>query len=582
MKATKALLAIALLYLSTCLTSAQDDWRHTSDSIRNVIAGQQGDERLASYDNLSATLYFDAPLEEFMQFFKWVNAELEKQEKQADSESEKRKYIEKRALFHLRLVRYLHNNHENGIVEDYAAAALKYCRDNEVWDVYYSIHENIARTYTADKMHEAAEALYREAQDRNHPRGLYTALRTLALAYSLMNKAVELEQYYRECLDLVAANDWPDRNSILHNLYSGLSEALRGQEKFDEAQQLLKKWEALIIEDERQGERMTSEWYNYYGKQINLNIDMLHFDEAEKYCDLADSIILSGAYAKRYSSAIQFKRAWICFERKDYARAYEFARLSEEGQLTAQNAFSNAIVELEAKSLVHLGRADDAIAMYDTLRMRTEQLFDTQIAEQLQTLRTRYEVDKHIAEKEKARLSFRFAAGIGALLLVILIIWFFYSRKIHKKNVALVDQILAQEKDGAEIDKLRKIAQENAATLPETDEIFARLEKLMQEQRPYTKTDCNRKTLAEAIGTNEKYLSESIKNNTDLSVNEYIVKYRLKHANTLLLRPAAEYTIDAVAIDSGFGSRSNFHEHYRTNYGITPNEFRKTIQEEKG
>jgi AraC-like DNA-binding protein len=167
------------------------------------------------------------------------------------------------------------------------------------------------------------------------------------------------------------------------------------------------------------------------------------------------------------------------------------------------------------------------------------------------------------------------------LLLIILIIWIFYSRKIQKKNEALVDRILAQEKDRTEIEKLRKIAQDNAGTVAEDDEIFIRLEKLMQEQKPYTETECNRKTLAEAVGTNEKYLSDSIKNNTGLPVSEYIMKYRLKHANTLLLRPSAEYTIDAVAIDSGFGSRSKFHEHYRNHYGITPNEFRKTIQAKK-
>ena len=103
---------------------------------------------------------------------------------------------------------------------------------------------------------------------------------------------------------------------------------------------------------------------------------------------------------------------------------------------------------------------------------------------QLDELRTQYEVDKHIAEKQKARLRFMFAAGIGALLFVILIIWIFYSRKIHKKNVALVEQILAQEKDRNEIDKLRKIAQENTGSAAETDEIFARSEKIMQEKQP--------------------------------------------------------------------------------------------------
>ena len=144
--------------------------------------------------------------------------------------------------------------------------------------------------------------------------------------------------------------------------------------------------------------------------------------------------------------------------------------------------------------------------------------------------------------------------------------------------MALVDKILAQEKDSAEIEKLRRIAVENAETAPGIDALFVRLENLMREQQPYTEAGCNRKSLAEALGTNEKYISESIKNNTGLPVSEYIMKHRLKHANALLLHPAAEYTIDAVALDAEFGSRSKFHNHYSTHYGITPNEFRKTVQ----
>ena len=133
-----------------------------------------------------------------------------------------------------------------------------------------------------------------------------------------------------------------------------------------------------------------------------------------------------------------------------------------------------------------------------------------------------------------------------------------------------------------ETNRLRYIVHENdekpeEEKIGKKDELFVQLERYMNEQKPYTNPGLNRKMLADALNTNEKYLRDAIKNNVNATVNDYITFYRLKYANKLLLLPAEDYTIDAVAMDAGFNSRASFYEYYRATYGLTPNEFRKIV-----
>lgn len=104
-------------------------------------------------------------------------------------------------------------------------------------------------------------------------------------------------------------------------------------------------------------------------------------------------------------------------------------------------------------------------------------------------------------------------------------------------------------------------------------ELYESLKHFMEEEKPYTEAMFNRKKLAYLLSTNEKYLQNAIKEFTGLTVSEFITLYRLKHAQTLLDAPQ-KYTIEAIALDSGFGSRSTFHRLFRKYYDIAPNEYR--------
>jgi AraC-like DNA-binding protein len=102
----------------------------------------------------------------------------------------------------------------------------------------------------------------------------------------------------------------------------------------------------------------------------------------------------------------------------------------------------------------------------------------------------------------------------------------------------------------------------------------------MQEKQIYTDHKISRKTIADMLGTNEHYLYECIRGYTNMSFSEYITSLRLLHARKLLVEKKKEnMTVDAIAFESGFNSRSAFYRVFRKKHELSPDEFRKSNRE---
>jgi len=578
-KTLRLFLIAVLLTHSIILFGQTSNNQQQKDSLRKVIATMQGEDKLNAYMHLAVAYFFESKDELKMDTMLTIYSEM-------DREAQKQGDIKKRSMIRCNILKAFINAGNSGEVLKRAPEYLDFIETQQSWFHYYNAYTSLVNTcldvYQFDRALAEAQKMYDKAQSFKHDDGMAQALYAMGKIYRKQERGNDEVHVLRQAIELM--KEKTDYYPIMANLYCDLCQTMIDLEYYDELEVELKAFENLnnLYEEEVKREVPTTR-ANLWGCYGEFYIAKNELDKAEYYYNKIDSALQTNVYKIMVSKG----RTRIYRSRKQFDKALEEVnRLIEISEQTSQPSFIYPL--WKAEILSEMGYCKESIAHANQAILLKDSLAKIEYARQVDGIRTQYEVDRHIAEKEKARLSFRFAVGIGVslagiviLLLVILIIRIKYSRKIHKKNLALVEQILAQEKDQAEIDKLRKIAQENAGTTQETDEIFVRLEKLMQEKQSYTETECNRKTLAEAVGTNEKYLSDSIKNNTDLAVSEYIMKYRLKHANTLLLRPAAEYTIDAVAINSGFGSRSKFHEHYRNHYGITPNEFRKTIQAKK-
>lgn len=80
-------------------------------------------------------------------------------------------------------------------------------------------------------------------------------------------------------------------------------------------------------------------------------------------------------------------------------------------------------------------------------------------------------------------------------------------------------------------------------------------------------------TLARHFGYNPTYLSNIIKNSTGRNFQEILLERRLLHAADLL--KCTDFTMDTVAIESGFHSTSYFFRQFKKYYKCTPKIYRK-------
>lgn len=95
----------------------------------------------------------------------------------------------------------------------------------------------------------------------------------------------------------------------------------------------------------------------------------------------------------------------------------------------------------------------------------------------------------------------------------------------------------------------------------------------MQEERLFNRSEVNRQELAERLGTNLTYLTDAVRKGAGKGVREYIVDLRLKYAARMLVEEPS-LSVEHIAMEAGFNSRSTFFRVFRNYFGMSPNEYR--------
>ncbi|WP_400191360.1 helix-turn-helix domain-containing protein [Hymenobacter sp. B81] len=100
-----------------------------------------------------------------------------------------------------------------------------------------------------------------------------------------------------------------------------------------------------------------------------------------------------------------------------------------------------------------------------------------------------------------------------------------------------------------------------------------RLEQLMHRERPYLEPDLTLADLAARLQLHPAMLSKVINAGFGQNFNDFVNGYRVGEAERLLAEPRfQQYTLLAVALESGFNSKSTFNRVFKKLRGETPSE----------
>jgi AraC-like DNA-binding protein len=103
------------------------------------------------------------------------------------------------------------------------------------------------------------------------------------------------------------------------------------------------------------------------------------------------------------------------------------------------------------------------------------------------------------------------------------------------------------------------------------------LENLMLEEQLYLDPEISITKLARQLNTNDKYLSQLFNQQLNSTFNDYINSMRIIEACRMMTSTGKQVkSIDQIAEDAGFRSRSAFYSAFKKYTGVTPAFFMKS------
>ena len=159
-----------------------------------------------------------------------------------------------------------------------------------------------------------------------------------------------------------------------------------------------------------------------------------------------------------------------------------------------------------------------------------------------------------------------------------------YIRHLYEKNVQLLDvKVTAEQPASHSIDKQEDSAPKYQSQLDQEskDRLFERIKNVMNDIAIICKPDFSLQQLAIQVGSNYKYVSQVVNERYGKSFKQVLNEQRVLEACRILNDPnqSAHLTIEAIAANLGFNSRSNFTVTFKRITGISPSDFMKMAKE---
>lgn len=184
---------------------------------------------------------------------------------------------------------------------------------------------------------------------------------------------------------------------------------------------------------------------------------------------------------------------------------------------------------------------------------------------------------------------------------IILLVVMRENRELRRRNLALYHRSLEVLKNDEMAGKQRKtvsapaVEENNAATASskyhhstlsdaDKDRIAQLVQQVMEQTEVIIQPDFTVEKLAQNISTGQKYVSQVINETFECNFNTLLGRYRIREACRRFNDPQryGSYTIESIARDLGFKSRSNFATTFKKHTGLNPSEYLRLAKEKNG
>lgn len=314
------------------------------------------------------------------------------------------------------------------------------------------------------------------------------------------------------------------------------------------------------------------------------------FESADSCYRLALNTTENNSPFDRWYAKVSY--AYFLIDRHRYEEALALINDAEKDASQFRRVASYPyMVYQKSVALEALGRTAEALAAYKQYDLLKSEAVNADTEKAIKALEIKYEV----AEKDnlnnlqkleimKKKRSLTITVSIIAVLLVLLIAAVFLhhrTRRYYKRIVS--DKIEAQKREKQLREQLAEIVKsghkesvvKERKISERSDDIFLRLNLLMEEEKVYRRYDLTLEQLASLVGTNRTYLLQAIKQKTGLTYSSYVNEFRINDAVEQLTTSTAGDIVKTVAATAGFDSTSNFYRLFKKKVGVSPLVFRQ-------
>lgn len=463
MKNKTSLIAIlwGILLCFTLPVLAQNSLQRQKDSLRQVIEHSEGIDKLRSYNRLyylyMSEIADDQKMDTLLMLLNRVEAEAIKQ---GNAEMQGMVYGNT-------IIAHINRSEHDKVIEK-APAYLDFYIENGLWKFYYQIHMQLITAYNLKGEYESAveegEKMYARAKERKDKAGMATALYATGIIYNSQDRWKEEEKCFRECIGLLWEVSGYD--NILTQSYAFLCMVLRAQNRYDDLLQLVPEYEKAIARFEKASGRAQPEARgNLYIALMNTYIDIREYDKAEPYLAKIEALVNNDISRFELLRA----RALILQSRGDYDKA--LAAIDSAMTRTPEADFNrNSLRRIKMQILARMGRYREADGLLDEIIAMNDTLKNVEVNARFDELRIQYEVEKHIAEKERNFHYLLFALAICLIFALLLAGTFYYNRMIALKNRKLYERIKEQDRLADELSRLAGTRRSKASPEASPDE----------------------------------------------------------------------------------------------------------------
>lgn len=212
---------------------------------------------------------------------------------------------------------------------------------------------------------------------------------------------------------------------------------------------------------------------------------------------------------------------------------------------------------------------------------------NTESALKMANLEKEYLLKVEQEQLTRANVKMKWMTFSIVLLVLLILAIIFYRKKIEvaegdlvQRNIEIIELEAESDTNQASISNRNEKKYASSALESEhKEELLQLLIQLMEKEKLYMNSDLTIGLVADQLNSNRRYLSQTVNELLHKNFSSFINQYRIQEARRRMgAKEFENYTIEAIARDTGFKSISSFNSAFSKFTGVTPSVFFKKMK----